>query len=215
MPHILLFAFFLLSLVSLQAEDAFREVSFSASDGGKIHANLYGSGDHAVVLAHGGVFNKESWHSLATAISKQKMQALAIDFRGYGKSQAGTSGRALHLDLLAAVEFLKAAGVERISMLGGSMGGAAAATAAAEIDDLNKLILLAPAKVESPKKLKGDKLFIASMGDRFRSSMEVAFRKAKLPKKIILYDGNAHAQHLFKTDHEAPLRDAILAFLNE
>jgi hypothetical protein len=35
-------------------------VSFRTEDGAVIFADLYGSGDKAVLLAHGGQFNKES-----------------------------------------------------------------------------------------------------------------------------------------------------------
>src|SRR5262245_33846037 len=42
-----------------------REVSFPTDDGGRIFAILSGSGEHAVVLAHGAAFNKESWAELS------------------------------------------------------------------------------------------------------------------------------------------------------
>jgi hypothetical protein len=42
------------------AIQAQARVSFSTTDGGAIHANVFGGGEHAVVLAHGGRFDKES-----------------------------------------------------------------------------------------------------------------------------------------------------------
>ena len=36
-----------------------QKVFFPTQDGGLIYADLYGKGDRAVVLAHGGRFNKE------------------------------------------------------------------------------------------------------------------------------------------------------------
>src|SRR5947199_3179182 len=38
-----------------------QSISFPTQDGGLIFADLYGGGDRAVVLAHGGRFKKESW----------------------------------------------------------------------------------------------------------------------------------------------------------
>ena len=76
----------------------FQGTSFQTSDGAKIHGNLYPGGDHAVVLAHGGVFNKESWKPLAMELSSSGLTVLAIDFRGYGRSTEGTDDGALHLD---------------------------------------------------------------------------------------------------------------------
>lgn len=61
-------------------------VSFPTEDGGVVFADLYGSSDRALVLAHGGRFNKESWAPQARALQGAGFEALAIDFRGYGKS---------------------------------------------------------------------------------------------------------------------------------
>lgn len=41
----------------LEAQD---RVTFPTEDGGLIFADVYGTGSHGVVLAHGGRFNKES-----------------------------------------------------------------------------------------------------------------------------------------------------------
>jgi len=38
--------------------NAQQHVSFPTDDGGTIHADLYGTGERGVVLAHGGRFNK-------------------------------------------------------------------------------------------------------------------------------------------------------------
>ena len=196
----------------------FQKVVFPTSDGGEIHANLYGQGKHAVVLAHGGVFNKESWHPLAVSIAEKGTSVLAIDFRGYGDSRSGKKGdSARYLDLLAALEYLSEQGKEALSLLGGSMGGAAAAEAASRLggDDLAKLVLLAPAAVNAPKKLPGDKLFIVTEGDRFRDRVEAAYRSAREPKRLEMLEGDAHAQHIFKTRHGVALTRMIVDFLAE
>ncbi len=197
------------------ADTGFEEVSFETTDGGTIYANLYGEGDHAVVLAHGAVFDKESWHPLAVAMAEQGLQVLAIDFRGYGKSKSGRRSGALHLDLLAGMAFLEKRGTSRVSLLGGSMGGAAASRAAVEAEpgQLYKLILLAPARVSSPTKLQGDKLFIVSKGDGLHSAVVRAYKKTSDPKRLVVLDGNSHAQHIFKTRQGVELKNLILDFL--
>lgn len=133
-----------------------------------------------MVLGHGAVFNKESWHALAMSLKKEGLRVLAIDFRGYGKSVEGRRPDARHLDLLGGVDFLKANGAERVSLLGGSMGGGAAAQAAVEskAGSIEKLVLLANVPVNSPNKLKGDKLFIVSEGDRLADSVRSQFKKS-------------------------------------
>jgi len=82
-------------------------LSFPTEDGETIFANHYGSGDRAVVLAHGGQFNKESWAPQAHALIAAGFQVLAIDFRGYGPwhGPGGNDplGAPLKLDVLVAV----------------------------------------------------------------------------------------------------------------
>lgn len=199
--------------ISYAAE--FNEVSFKSPDGGTVFANLYGNGSHAVVLGHGGVFNKESWHALAMEMKSEGLRVLAIDFRGYGKSVAGKRSDARHLDLLAGIDYLKENGAERVSLLGGSMGGGAAAQAAvdSEAGSIEKLILLAHVPVNSPKKLNGDKLFIVSEGDRLADSVRSQFKKAPEPKRLEILEGSAHAQHIFKTKHGPALTKMIVEFL--
>jgi pimeloyl-ACP methyl ester carboxylesterase len=100
-----------MSLLSTGITNAQENVSFATRDGGLIQADLYGKGDRAVVLAHGGRFNKESWKKQAIELEKAGFRVLAIDFRGYGRSrgpgQADPSSAPIHLDVLAAVRYLR------------------------------------------------------------------------------------------------------------
>jgi dipeptidyl aminopeptidase/acylaminoacyl peptidase len=100
------------------ASASFEAVSFPTRDGGLIYATLYGNGERAVVLAHGGQFNKESWEPQARVLVKAGLRVLAIDFRGYGQSkgpgQANPISSPLHLDVLAAVRYLRKAGARRL-----------------------------------------------------------------------------------------------------
>ena len=106
--------------------EEFSEISFKTDDGATIYANLYETGEPAVILAHGAIFNKESWHVLSTALTDDGLQVLAIDFRGYGKSKPGSRSNGMYLDLFAGIEFLSNQGAKRVSMLGASMDGGAA-----------------------------------------------------------------------------------------
>ena len=78
-----LFTFLLLSC-EVGAEE---HVSYPTPDGGLIHGDLYGTGERAVVLAHGGRHNKQSWKKQALELEKAGFRVLAIDFRGLGKSR--------------------------------------------------------------------------------------------------------------------------------
>ena len=195
----------------------FEEVSFSAEDGGMVFGNLYGGGGHAVVLAHGAVFNKESWHDQALLLKGEGLTVLAIDFRGYGKSEAGKKGKVLELDVLAAIDYLKSEGAERVSLLGGSMGGGAVGRALLKVnaDAVDRAVLLAAVPVDNPRKLKGNKLFIVSEGDRLAKATREQYGNAPEPKRLEILPGNAHAQHIFKTDQADVLSKLILDFLTE
>lgn len=200
---------------TIYADDLFREVSFATADGGVIFANMYGEGDHVVVFAHGAVFNKESWDALARKLASNGFRALAIDFRGYGKSKPGSKGQALFEDILAAVRYLRREGSKSVSVIGGSMGGGAAAQAAVEAseDEIDNLILLSPVPIQTPELIKSSKLFIASEDEPLAQRIKQQHEKAHEPKKLVLLKGNAHAQHIFKTDQSERLTALILEFL--
>ncbi len=119
----------IIAVLLLASAAAAREpVSFPTQDGGLIHADLYGKGDRAVVLAHGGRFNKESWKKQAEALEQAGFRVLAIDFRGYGQSrgpgQSDPLSAPLHLDVLAAVRYLRKTGAGWCRLSGEAWGAA-------------------------------------------------------------------------------------------
>ncbi len=97
------FSVILVTLVLAAASYAQKTVSFPTEDGGVVSADSYGAGERAVVLAHGGRFNKGSWEKQAQALVAAGYCVLAIDFRGYGQSKGpGDSdpmSAPLHLDV--------------------------------------------------------------------------------------------------------------------
>ncbi len=206
---------FALPLVS-QETSGFREISYRTGDGGVIFGNLYGEGAHAVLLGHGAVFDKESWDPLARRLAADGHQALAVDFRGYGKSKGGRSGGGgLHEDIIGGIRYLSEQGAARVSVIGASMGGGAVGDAVTELDqsEIDGLILLAAVPTRSPERLQGRKLFIVSEGDGSRSSVERQFQAASEPKQLTILPGDAHAQHIFRTAGGKELTDIILAWI--
>lgn len=203
-----------------------ERVSFPTQDGGLVYADMYGKGDHGVVLAHGGRFNKESWEKQARALAKAGFRVLAIDFRGYGQSkgpgQAQPLAAPLHLDVLAAVRYLHKTGAKTVSVVGGSMGGGAAADASiqAEPGEIDRLVLLAASAGGPPEQLKGRKLFIVSRDDTRGDGVvrlvkiREQYERAPQPKELVILNGSAHGQFIFETDQGERLMREILRFLS-
>jgi len=199
------------------AQEAPAAVNYPTADGGTIHAELYGEGSHAVLLAHGRIFNKESWEPLARRLEAEGYQVMAIDFRGYGDSTAGNGGNVLEQDILGGIRYLhERQGATAVSVIGGSMGGGASARAAvlAAPGQIEALVLLSGGSVGDPGHLHAARiLFIASEDEPMTPGIRDQHAQAPDPRKLVLLPGSAHAQHIFKTDQAERLTEEILGFL--
>lgn len=199
-------------------------VRLTSQDGGVIYAHVYGVGEHGVVLAHGGRFSKESWAPQARMLAKAGFHVLAIDFRGYGQSrgpgQEDIYTAPLHLDVLAGVQHLHERGAKRVAVVGGSMGGGAAANAvAAAPHTIDRLFLIGATPDGEPEQLKVPKLYVMSRGDANSAGprlpgLQAHFARAPEPKELIVLDGSAHAQFIFDTEHAERVMGKIVRFLS-
>lgn len=203
-----------------------EDVSFPTRDGGVVYGTLAGRGGHAVLLAHGGRFTKESWTDQARTLNEAGFRTLAIDFRGRGDSRGGPAPGAtdsVHLDVMAGVAFLHERGAERVSIVGASFGGWAAGRAVAELPPgaIDRLVLLAHAPIEEPERLHGDKLFITAREDRSGSGalrlpdIRDQYERAPEPKKLVVLEGSAHGQYVFATEQGSRLMAEIVTFLTD
>ena len=214
-----------LAILSAKAAAAQKTISFPTEDGGVVFADIYGTSDRGIVLAHGGRFNKESWAEQARTLVAAGFEVLAIDFRGYGKSHGpgdkDPMDAPLELDVLAAVRYLHQNGAKTVSIIGGSMGGGAAgdASIASKPGEIDRIILLGAAPNGPPEKIKSPMLIIVARDDTSGDGprlpgIQKQFDKAPQPKKLIVLDGSAHAQYLFQTDQGKRVMEEILRFLS-
>jgi len=176
-----------------------QQVSFSTQDGGLVHADMYGSGDCGLVLAHGGRFAKDSWTEQMPAFLNAGFRVLAIDFRGRGQSRgphskSGEEGA--EYDVLAAVRYLRKTGAKTVAIIGASFGGEAAADASidAEPGEIDRLVLLAAWTDRPAEKIKGHKLFIVARDDANGDGLRLPriranYEKASDPKELLILDG--------------------------
>lgn len=201
-----------------------EHISFATDDGGVIYADLYGSGERGVVLAHGGQFRKESWQPQAESLVGAGFRVLAFDFRGFGKSH-GPGDKdmytaPMHLDVLAAVRYLRKNGAKTVSVVGASFGGSAAADAsiASRPGEIDQLILLGAEGDGPAEQIKSPLLIIVAQDDASDDGPRLPhirawFEKAPEPKQLIVLEGSAHAQFLFQTEQGDRVMKEMLRFL--
>lgn len=220
-----LFIIIIVAFLRVAPATAQTTVSFATEDGGLVYADVYGEGERAVVLAHGGQFNKESWQKQAQTLVRAKFRVLALDFRGYGKSRGPGDSEPmdapLYQDVLAAVRYLRKTGAKTVSVVGASMGGWAAgeASIASQPGEINRLVFLGSAPNGPAGKLKSPSLFIVARNDASEDgprlpAIREQYEKAPKPTELIILDGSAHAQFLFQTDQADRVMREILRFLS-
>ncbi len=170
-----------------------KTISLPTEDGGVIFADVYGTGDRGVVLAHGGPFSP---------------------------GQSDPMNAPLHLDVLAAVRYLRENGAKSVSVVGGSMGGEAAgdASIASQPGEIDRLVLLGAAPNGPADKLKSSTLYMVARDDADSDGPRLPqirkqYEKSPQPKELIVLDGSAHAQFLFQTDQGERVMREILRFL--
>ena len=193
-----------------------QTVSFPTPDGEVVYADVYGTGERGVVLAHGGRFTKEGWRPQAQVLVDAGFRAIAIAYRGGGNSDDG-----YRFDVLAAVRYLRQTGAKTVSVVGASFGGDATAEALviANAGEIDRVVLLAHGADTPPARMTGRKLFIVTQDDANTAGLRLpAIRKqfegAPEPKELVILPGSAHAQFVFETDQGPTLMREILRFLS-
>jgi alpha-beta hydrolase superfamily lysophospholipase len=109
------------------------DVRFSAADGTKLVGHRYGSGTTAVVLVHQIRGSICQWAPYAKRLAGLGYTAFALDLRGNGDSQrrAYPANQRYGGDVAAAVNAVRRIGARKVFVVGASLGGSAAISAAA------------------------------------------------------------------------------------
>jgi dienelactone hydrolase len=127
----------------------------------------------------------------------------------------------VHLDVLAAVRYLRKNGAKTVAVMGGSFGGGAAADAAiaSRPGEISCLILLAGEGNGSAARIKAPLLEIVAQDDASEDGPRLPrirawFDKAPQPKELIVLNGSAHAQFLFQSEQADRVIQEVLRFLD-
>lgn len=112
-----------------------KELRLRAADGTRLAAHTFGSGETAVVLAHGNGSDLCQWVPYARRLAGRGFFVLAFDFRGHGLSQRRRYPISERFagDVAAVVKLTRRLNKREVHLIGSSLGGSASLVAAANV----------------------------------------------------------------------------------
>jgi alpha/beta superfamily hydrolase len=195
-----------------------RRVTFTTEDGVKLGGTLYGSGPRAVIFSNVGDGRQIDWQPLIAPLTQRDLAVLTYDWRGLGESAGTANYLRCATDLQAAIGFLRAQGARQIVLAGASLGGIASIKQAT-IAELAGLVIVGSPYTVSQLEISAQelgaivvpKLFVTSKGDKVVAASEVVHLCdiSPEPKKLQVYDGDAHGTAILLT----PDRDHFIALI--
>jgi len=214
-----------------EAVAASEEVTIEASDGTTLAGRVFGPADATVgiVFAHMAGSDQSAWYLDAQRMADAGYRTLTYDARGTcpggdaGCSEGEADPSLAPSDLAAAVSRLRVDGVDRIALVGASMGGTAAlslaATAPAGVAAV--VTLSAPQTFSglgiSPTTLSGlptATLFIAGTGDTAAATDAQRMQAvAAQPSSIEIVTSDDHGTDLLTGNAGGRVRDAMDAWI--
>jgi pimeloyl-ACP methyl ester carboxylesterase len=191
-------AFFALSSHAAAQENKPLQVHFT-SQGRTVHALLWGQGLYGVILSHGAIYDAASWTPLAVDIARHNITALALE---------ETDPDAI----LAAHAFLsEQRGVKAVALIGASAGGSTALSAMARSPKLWDQLILLSSSGDVSRIGSAPKLFVASEGEGMAdTARRMAENAPGKQNDVLIVEGSAHAQAIFRTSEGPRLTKAIL-----
>jgi pimeloyl-ACP methyl ester carboxylesterase len=206
-----------------RAEKA-KAVVFRAPGGPRLVGLQLGSGKTGIVLAHEFRANLCRWLPFARVLAKSGYRVLAFDFHNHGSSGfSNTASAANDRDVVAAGRLLLARGVQKLFVVGASMGGTASIVAASNLAPR----LFGVISLSGPKQFDGadaaaaasglavPSLFVAASDDApFADDARTLYDAVpRSDKQLEIVDGVAHGTTLLVGPSGAHVRSLVLAFL--
>jgi pimeloyl-ACP methyl ester carboxylesterase len=191
-----------------------EDLTFTTGDGVNLVGRRYGEGTTAIVCSHQRQSSKADFAAAGPVLAAEGFMVLAYDNRGDGESEQGLPADQ-GLDLLSAIELVRARGAEKVVLLGASRGGTLSLDAATQTDVDAIVTLSSPPPDDGPAAVAAvtaPSLYVNSENDRFADSTQEMFEAANQPKEIEIYPGGNHGVALF--DSEPGLIDRIVAFIS-
>jgi pimeloyl-ACP methyl ester carboxylesterase len=164
------------------------------------------------------------WVPQARAFARRGYQVLAFDFAGFGDSEHGSGDDRVDTDVVAAVEQLRRRGVDRVVLVGSSMGGTAVLSAATRIRPpvAGVVSLSGPSGFGgvdaqgAMARLRVPVLFVVAADDQhFTEQARVMYRAARVHhKRLLVIPGGGHGTGLLEFGEDAArVRAAVRGFI--
>jgi pimeloyl-ACP methyl ester carboxylesterase len=151
-------------------------------DGGTIRYHSEGAGSHALLLLHGFNSQLSIWNGVWPELSECGRR-VRIDIPGFGGSTWKTDSFSLESQAARVVSFLDAMQIERVTLVGVSMGGSLSAWIAANYAErVAGLVLLAPSAY--PGSLRGRGLFAQLYGAGFWNRVATQIASSALFRRL-------------------------------
>ncbi len=203
------------SIPCLRGAGPVTPVRFTTSAGASLVGVMLGSGRTGLVLGHQAGSDLCEWLPHAQSLARKGYRVLAIDFEGSGDSQPGSGPDArLDTDIVAAAEQLRQRGASRIVLVGSSMGGTAALSAATRVSPPVAAVasLSGPAEYQgidakaALPRLRVPVLFAASADDQpFADDARAMYQAAPVrDKHLLIIPGGAHGTSMIEFGDDAP-----------
>ncbi|MBI2193241.1 MAG: hypothetical protein HYU36_14795 [Planctomycetes bacterium] len=194
-----------------------REVTFSTPDGGRISGRLYGQGRQGVVLVPPALQGMEFWDSLGKGLAQLGFAAVTFDPRGRNESKPGKDPAAFEMDVLGAVNVLRAQKAAKVCVLGtaGAAATVAAAAAADRSSRIQQIILLSPGPCEGLDRSRAQLLLIGSKDEKNAKYADQLFQARKEEAQYEVFLGQAHGQELFVEKRGEKVLELIVEFLGK
>jgi pimeloyl-ACP methyl ester carboxylesterase len=217
--------------IASEAIASSQAVTFTTSDGLELAGRLFGSddADAGLVLAHMLPADQSAWFETAAALAEDGYRVLTFNLRGYcpggdaGCSEGDKDVDKADDDLSAALGYLREQGVDRVGLMGASIGGLASIIVASrEGQGVDVVITLsAPetlgglaATPEILGSVSAAKLFIAGSSDgTAAASAESMFNASGQPKRFELLTTDAHGTDLLESSQGGRVNDLIDGWL--
>ena len=189
----------------------------------ELQGRVFGDGPTGVILAHMRPADQSSWFPFATKLAATgEYTILTFDFRGYNGSTGEKEFDRVDTDLTAALHYMRDdLGIDKVFLVGASMGGTAALLVAAREPVAGIVSISSPARYQlldalnTVSLITSPKLFITSEDDvPAQLSEEQLWVQAIEPKDRETFAGDAHGTDLFAAPVGSAFERRLMDFLS-